>query len=125
MKLRVGYVNCETAPVEGSLDATLIRVMDCSAATNGGGYTDGGVYVEPDPVLYPKDPINILPPPPPLPEDSPSETLETLTPTSTTMEVTPTTDPVNEPTVKPIPPALIIGGGLLLLFFLGKNKKRK
>jgi LPXTG-motif cell wall-anchored protein len=129
MKLRVGYVQCYEQPQEGTLDATLIKVMDCQSATNGGSvqtvYTNGQTEV-----LYPVDPIAvdypaptdsglttdyIPPPPPPLPEDQPAESM-TIIPTPTT---TPTT---NEGSNN----ILLIGGGLLFLFFLlNKKKKRK
>jgi LPXTG-motif cell wall-anchored protein len=131
MKLRVGYVQCNEQPVEGSLDQTLIRVMDCGSVTNGGSvqtvYQNGGTEI-----LYPKDPIAVdypaptdqtttldspPPPPPPLPEDQPAETMQTITPTTT--DPLPATESGSNNT-------LLIGGGLLLLFLLlGKKKKRK
>ncbi len=125
MKLSVGYVQCYEQPMEGSLDATLIRVMDCGNVANGGSvqtvYQNGQTDI-----LYPKDPLPIYPvdpiavdspppPPPPLPEDQPAETMQTITPTTTPVTTAPTE-------INP----LLIGGGLLLLFFLlGKKKKRK
>jgi len=127
MKLRVGYVQCDEQPVEGSLDQTLIRVMSCNDATNGGSvqtvYQNGttDILYPKDPLpIYPVDPIvvdNPPPPPPPLPEDQPADTMQTITPT--------TIDPVPA-TVKESDNTLLIGGGLLLLFLLlGKKKKRK
>jgi hypothetical protein len=120
MKLRVGYISCNEAPAEGSLDSTLLSVMNCNSYTNGGGYYDGGVIIQPDPVYYPKDPIL----PPALPADEPSETLTPVPIEPPAMEVQTAIDTTPEET-KPIPPALIIGGGLLLLFFLGKNKRKR
>jgi len=119
MKLRVGYVQCNEQPVEGSLDQTLIRVMSCSNATNGESvqtvYTNGQTDI-----MYPKDPVvDILPPPPMLPEDQPAETMEAITPTTTEPGPAATTETGSNNT-------LLIGGGLLLLFLLlGKNKKRR
>ena len=126
MKLRVGYVQCYEQPQEGTLDATLIKVMSCNDVQNGGSvqtvYTNGGTEVlyPTDPIYIPKDPVvyDNPPPPPPLPEDQPAETMQTITPTTTAIE--PTTNEAGSNNT------LLIGGGLLLLFFLlGKNKKKK
>lgn len=130
MKLSVGYVQCNEQPTEGTLDATLIKVMSCENATNGGSvqtvYTNGQTEI-----LYPKDPLPIYPvdpiaidnppPPPPLPEDQPAETMLTIAPTTEP----PLPDPTQVQTSGSINP-LLIGGGMLLLFLLlGKKKKRK
>lgn len=135
MKLSVGYVQCYEQPAEGTLDATLIRVMDCGNVANGGsvqtvyqnGTTDILYPKDPiatDPIYYPKDPVVYdapPPPPPPLPEDQPAETLQTITPTTEP----PLPDPSQVQTSGSINP-LLIGGGLLFLFLLlGKKKKRK
>jgi len=127
MKLRVGYVQCDEQPVEGSLDQTLIRVMTCNDATNGGSvqtvYQNGQTEIlyPKDPLpIYPVDPIVDNPPPPVLPEDQPAESMQTITPTTTDPLLTPAT------TAGGSDNTLLIGGGLLLLFLLlGKKKKRK
>jgi len=127
MKLRVGYIQCEETAIEGSLDQTLIRVMDCGgSATNGGGgsetyYTNGATDIK-----YLVDPIVDYPPPPVLTEDQPAPTLDTPIETITPAIVAPM-EPVPETT-----PGgsgnnmlLIAGGGLLLWFLIAKKKKRK